>query len=259
MQSASHIVQLSAHNEVRKNFPLTDVQGVGNQWKLIGVHSDIGGGYAPHETEEFVYPTEYHTPQKALEEAERIAQKLNSKSLHQGWQAMEPETINYTLDGIQMVRMKSANINLYRPKLSKTTDNTLALIGLNLMYETAKKYHLPLKPNKWKVPSDLQEYYDFAKKNPSQAYSFMQTQSGESIQQGLSHHPARDPAHKYDHKISHVGNIDALLHDTPEAGNDARYVDRQGNEVDGRKHPELADRVERKIFKNDTDQAVVPA
>jgi hypothetical protein len=258
MQSASHILQLAAADEVRKNFPLTDVQGAGEEWKLLGVHSDIGGGYAPNETEEFVYPAEYHTEERALVEAERIAQKLNAQSLHQGWEAVEPETVNYKLDGIQMVRIGSPNINLYRPKLQKRTDNSLSLIGLNLMHETAKRYHIPLKANKWNVPGDLQAYYDFATQNPAQAYRFSSTPEGMKIKMGLSHHPARDPAHKYDHKISHVGLLDSLLYDTPESGNDARYVDAHGNQVDGRKYLEFADHVQREIYHNDTGEAVNP-
>ena len=38
--SANKIVHMTAHNEVRKNFLLTDVRN------SMGVHSDVAGGYA---------------------------------------------------------------------------------------------------------------------------------------------------------------------------------------------------------------------
>ena len=46
--SANKIVHMTAHNEVRKNFLLTDVRN------SMGVHSDVAGGYATKTVEETV-------------------------------------------------------------------------------------------------------------------------------------------------------------------------------------------------------------
>jgi len=55
------------------------------------------------------------------------------------------------------------------------------------------------------------------------SWYILDTQEGSKIQTGLSHHPARDPAHLNDHKIATVGIVDKLFHDVPNVGNDANY------------------------------------
>ena len=130
--SAKHIYHLTAHDEVRKNFPLTDTKNAGVFNCLIGVHSDIGGGYKLNEEEEFVYPSEHHTEEAAMREAEALAAKLNAKSLGGGWVAVDPAPIHYALDGQMMVAMGAPNVTLYRAKLQKTTNNSLATVGLHL-------------------------------------------------------------------------------------------------------------------------------
>lgn len=51
--SADYVEHFVARDEIRKNFPLTSVEpndgGFLNEQTFIGVHSDIGGGYAPDE------------------------------------------------------------------------------------------------------------------------------------------------------------------------------------------------------------------
>jgi hypothetical protein len=252
--SSKHIYHLTAHDEVRKNFPLTDTFRAGKSNSLIGVHSDVGGGYEPNETEVFVYPTEYHSQDKALRRAETLAHEMNAKSFLGGWSA-SVEPIHYANSGASLVYY-GAGVTLYAPKLLKKTSNVLACIGLNLMYEEAKAYNVPFEPPKDKVPSYLEGYYEHAKKQ--QGYTYVQTQDGAKIKHGFSHHSARDPAHKYDHKIATVGVWDGVVHDTPGSGNDALYHDKDGHRVDGRKHPELADHVAREIYANNPDEAVVP-
>lgn len=44
--TARHIVHITAKDELRVNFPLTLAQG-GKRIQMVGVHSDVGGGYAP--------------------------------------------------------------------------------------------------------------------------------------------------------------------------------------------------------------------
>jgi len=257
--SAGHVYHLTAHDEIRKNFPLTDTKGVGEENSLIGVHSDIGGGYAPNEVEEFVYPAEWQSKEKALIAAQKIAKELNAKSLLGGWSVIQPVAITYHLDGEMLVRMGSHTVTLYKAKLQKTTNNTLSLVGLHLMYESAIKHNVPLNPVNEEIPAYLQAYYAYAQKVKSSAYGYVETLQGQKIQQGLSHHPARDPAHKNDHKIASVGKYDAVVNDEPEAGNDAGYVDKNGKPVDGRRYPGLADHVERNIYHNNPDEAILPA
>jgi len=247
--SANKIVHMTAHNEVRKNFPLTDVRdSSGEEWTLMGVHSDVGGGYATKTVEEFVYDDVYYNEKRAKEKAKALAMALNIKSLpftqFDRWSAVDAES--ETNNGI----------TIYHPKLQKVISNDLSLITLYLMYEQAIKYNVPLNEPTEALPEYLNEYYEYARVNKSRAYTFDEKEKGEALRDALSHHPARDPAHKYDHKISTVSMMDGILHDEPESGNDARYVDKNGNVVDGRVTPALADHVERAIYPNKPSLAI---
>ncbi|MGB0901995.1 T6SS phospholipase effector Tle1-like catalytic domain-containing protein [Halocynthiibacter sp.] len=47
--TAEHIVHITADSEFRENFPLT-LARVGQRIRMVGAHSDIGGGYGPTDT-----------------------------------------------------------------------------------------------------------------------------------------------------------------------------------------------------------------
>ncbi len=249
--SAKHIYHLTAHDEVRKNFPLTDTKNAGESNSLMGVHSDIGGGYDPTMSEEFVYPTEYHSQEKALAAAESLVKEKNKNTLYAfwGWSA-SVEAIDY--------HMQTETVTLYAPKLIKRTNNRLSDVGLYLMYEEAIKHNVPFLAPSDSMPTYLKEYYQYALKTKSHAYTYGDEGYGIKVKESEMHHSSRDPAHIHDNKIATVGAWDAVIHDEPESGNDARYVDKYGRQVDGRKYPELADHVQRAVFNNISTNAIVP-
>ena len=82
--NAKKVVHLTAGNEYRRNFSLTDITsslGIGYELTLPGVHSDIGGGYAEleQETRQLVWEERqqlvalgWYTPQQIKIESEAV-------------------------------------------------------------------------------------------------------------------------------------------------------------------------------------------
>lgn len=92
------------------------------------------------------------------------------------------------------------------------------------------------------------------------AYTYEQTEDRERIEATLRHHSAADPAGRSTH---YVGNTklweDAWKNDSADGGgNDVRYVDAVGKQVDGREHPMQAHNVNRAVFHNKPEKAVKP-
>lgn len=133
-------VHLTAEDEHRINFPLTNIASAGaNSIELIlpGVHSDIGGGYK-NKAEEIVILTE--TGSKIEEEKKYLIEQGWFRS----WQLKElPSLMPYYLEGNR-----------------KSISNEYSLVILHLMAEFGKrKYKIPWKYkilNKdYEIPKDL--------------------------------------------------------------------------------------------------------
>ena len=246
MQSAKKIVHMTAHDEVRKNFPLTNIKGSGGlETSMLGVHSDIGGGYPPTKMErhKFPYKGHYSGVQKA---AEAHARKLSG------------------MGGIWRVEKAvcARNGRGYYILLRKVI-NDLSNVTLHLMYEEAIKHDVPFKamPNDHNhtITPELQGYYDYAKSHLVNAYTYESTKEGAYLEATQRHHSSADPAGKFTHYLGDTTLKDAWKKDSADGGgNDARYVDRYGHEVDGREHPELADHVQRAIYDNRPQKAIIP-
>lgn len=144
-------VHLTAEDEYRENFPLTNIISAGaNSIELIlpGCHSDIGGGYK--NGEEIVI----------LTESAPIIEAEKKHVLEQGWflpgQLKElPPLVSYYLKG------------------TRTLSNKYSFVILHLMAEFGKrKYKIP-----WKYETELDHHYKIPKelnkvKERIDAYAF---------------------------------------------------------------------------------------
>ncbi len=259
-KSANTVVHMTANDEVRKNFPLTNVKGAGaKEYAYLGVHSDVGGGYAAESEEEFIYSRQIkaHSKKEAKLQADTLVNKLNAKIQNS---LDEYKWYIEDIDAVGVIDIFESNeLKPYKLTLSKKVNNELALVTLALMYDEAKFHKVPLKAFNETLPSYLQSYYDFAKNNKTSAYDFEDKKEGESLKDALSHHSGRDPAEAFDHKTADVSLYDGLVHDEPGSGNDARYVDGFGNVVDGRKSniSHLSLHVQREVFNNNPEKAII--
>lgn len=88
---AEKVIHLAAADEHRKNFPLTNINscsGVGTQWFLPGVHSDIGGGYRTYDTEEDLQILDFDDTSGIPVVREMIARKFRQEKarlIDEGW------------------------------------------------------------------------------------------------------------------------------------------------------------------------------
>lgn len=135
-------VHLTAEDEHRENFPLTNISSAGAnsiELSLPGVHSDIGGGYQDGESETVI-----------LTETASKVDAEHMKMLEQGW-----------FNNKQLKKLPSIS-PYYLEGKRESVSNKYSLVILHLMAEFGKrKYKIPwnyddfLNNNKfYKIPSE---------------------------------------------------------------------------------------------------------
>lgn len=174
--SADTIVHLTAADEYRGNFPLTNVQGSGGlEAKLIGVHSDIGGGYPPL-TDESELHDELRPPELSFRKPPRsrdvgdpflLAEegaKAKELELGKGWKCRSVITSRGGHAG------KRAHVVC--TQRNEITDD-LQNVGLSAMHTQGLNAGVPFNalPN-FDVPDDLNEYYIDTVSSPISASSY---------------------------------------------------------------------------------------
>ncbi len=107
-------IHFTAGEEVRLNFPLTDTRHGIKEISLLGVHSDIGGGYGPKDRERLLLPV------RGLSEEEM------AKRFRFGWREVRKR------GGPGMLERK------------RVVTNTLSDAALYLMHKEALLYDVPL-------------------------------------------------------------------------------------------------------------------
>lgn len=263
-QSANKIVHMTAHDEVRKNFPLTNIKGLGSEYSFIGVHSDIGGGYGEQKKEKHsMFLKTFESWGGSSSELERKARLYGEQELaklkESGMLLSSSWYVDLRISGSESEFAGNMFIIAVYLKANRVVSNDLATVTLYLMHEEATREHVPFKPLTESIPESVKNYYVFAKANKKHANVYATMLDGPSIKINNVHHSAVDPAGIYTNYRGDTSLYDKLVNDSADGGgNDARYIDANGIQVDGRKHPKLAVAVERAIFDNATKKAIIP-
>lgn len=158
-RSGMKVVHLIASDEFRYNFPLTRIDGSGGTEIMYGgAHSDIGGGYPKIEKEK-------HKLEKLPTSRENIA--MIQKRFHSHNPGVAITT--HPRSGKVMSEV------FYRH-----VPNDIEFVTLHKMYEEAISHNVPFLPMPtgehvdmmYNLPASMQEYYSYAKANPSDVMSF---------------------------------------------------------------------------------------
>jgi len=162
-QSASKIVHLVASNELRENFPLTTASNVATQIELLGVHSDIGGGYGSIDKE-----------------------ILSQSVLLSDFEKREQLTKE---DWIYDAKRTDRITGIY--KKQRFVKNSISDIYLFIMYKFANEYHVPLKKLDLSFDDELLEYFEYINSN---IYSSINYTKAKQIKDTHIHQSANHPA-----------------------------------------------------------------
>ena len=175
---SSGAMHLTAHHEVRKNFPLFDTEGGARQIVLLGVHSDIGGGYEPKDRESLLLPLHPATRKQTIEE----------RAVY-GWK--------YDFSMGQEVLRKE-----------RVVDNSLADASLFLMHEEALRHEVPLDPLDLRPKGVLYEYIRHLQEGKRAA----EFEKKEHIVEYLAHQSAtHHPMKLYPHPLRKAENASEAL------------------------------------------------
>jgi hypothetical protein len=238
--SAKHIVHFVAHDEKRYNFPLTNIAGSGGvECLMMGVHSDVGGGYPKSMTQTL----SFELPYGDLE--------ARAKAKAQGWQE---EKVSYFYGAPTSIKMTKYRV----------VTNDLAVVYWHLMTDIATRYDVHLKPPSESIAPELVSYYEASKKSLINAYQDANTPEGTRLKERYVHYSSVDIADVDTHSDGNVDIEDLWREDSPDliGGNDMRYVDTvSGRRIDARAHPAFPkERLspKREIFANHPAKAVKP-
>jgi hypothetical protein len=240
-KSAETIIHMVAHDEVRKNFPLSSLNPIGGahvEWVYTGVHSDVGGGYAPMEIEPHSYELGTY---KSFSEADKaIAQAKKSHSSE--WKFETNLLSGASMAGIGLMFSQPCYVVASRQR--KIT-NDLTYVTLHRMHEQALKEGVPFKPIiKFRLPPLVVEYNTYTKDNPSEAMSFKEMKI---LREKYSHHSAVDQDDIDTHYDGHTEFVkDVWKNDSPDGGdgNNTRYIQKKA---------------QREIYPNVASKAILPA
>ncbi|KJY85840.1 DUF2235 domain-containing protein [Pseudoalteromonas piscicida] len=153
--SAGAVYHLTAWDERRDKFPLSSLKNKGGSLfanhkedYLPGVHSDIGGGYAPISID-IEYPLKRirGIPGNPEHEAKVQQEKLAIEHKYQ-WPGINVD-MAYRFKRLRYGASRSGRdkdfYTTYRPVWRRKIDNTLAHFGLHHMYNEAVQHGVPLK------------------------------------------------------------------------------------------------------------------
>ncbi|OOF59993.1 T6SS phospholipase effector Tle1-like catalytic domain-containing protein [Rodentibacter myodis] len=137
-KSAEQIVHFVAMDEYRKNFPLTDTNGVGLTYEFIGAHSDVGGGYAKIEKEKIAVMGLNKS------EAELTAPNKYGIQIGENWTC-------YSLDDLVDDELPYCNG-------TRTITDDLQKVALVAMHRLALRAGVPFKESIKSLYPDIPEY-----------------------------------------------------------------------------------------------------
>lgn len=136
--SADRVVHLTAHHEIRRNFPLTSVKGPGGhgpahftEMVMPGVYSDIGGGYENPEKDFRNYEVFDLKAYAGHGSNWRTVQAAQRRI--EAWNARDPRNIQPDVRGIDVYAVER------RP-----TRKELAIYVLHTMYSFSESAGVPL-------------------------------------------------------------------------------------------------------------------
>jgi uncharacterized protein (DUF2235 family) len=219
--SAKKIVHMIASDEVRKNFPLSSLSNIASkdpstghqEWTYGGVHSDIGGGYAPrmverHQIDLGEFPN--------LAQAQAI-EKKTKPTLTSDWSFTKiPSTT-------QLLTPLKDRTHYVTAKFNRIVANDISAITLHRMYEEAIQHKVPFKPISFPMPASMKEYDSHTKAN---SYSAMSFNGIQELRVKYFHHSAVDQDERDTHYDGNTSIPAVLLDDSPDGigGNDTRYA-----------------------------------
>ncbi|WP_255310674.1 DUF2235 domain-containing protein [Aliivibrio sp. 1S128] len=162
---ANKVVHFTAHHECRDNFALNSVAPEHQEIALLGVHSDIGGGYKdPIDSVMIMKPY----LRSITEDDWHVEQKFNNKAAAK-IEEMKQEFLPYVVstscfsqNNVLKIRLTNKHCR-FRATLSMTRDISpdLQLLSFNLMHKIALENKVPLSNNTLTFDAKLTELYSY--------------------------------------------------------------------------------------------------
>ncbi len=164
---ANKVLQLTAHDEYRANFALNSIAPEHQEVALLGVHSDIGGGYKDTEDKVMImrpYIRRYNRGEQRA--VDRFYQKANAK-INQAKQEFSSYITSSSQFSTNNISHSPSTRDKIRYKatltMSRTINPDLQLVSYKLMHKIASEYDVPLKADSQPIHGDLgllYSYYD---------------------------------------------------------------------------------------------------
>ncbi len=170
-ESANRIVHMTAAHEYRENFPLSDIAkttGKHAEWQYVGVHSDVGGGYAENYNQEGLDIDIIDKKHFNKNKEKKLIRLEIHKAQQQGYQVkIEPLAHSARVSSVNVV------MTIFKKRFVL---QDLAKVTLHLMHEEARDKGVPLEDlptdDSYSIPKELEAYYQHAKAHKGDTTGF---------------------------------------------------------------------------------------
>ncbi|XDF79328.1 DUF2235 domain-containing protein [Aliivibrio fischeri] len=200
---ANKVVHFTAHHECRDNFALNSVAPEHQEIALLGVHSDIGGGYKDPKDSVLIMKPYLRT---ISEDDWHAAQNFNNKAIEK-IEEMKQEFLPYVVSSScfsqnNIVKTRLTNKHYrYRATLSMTRDISpdLQLLSFNLMHKIATDNNVPFSTNTLTFDGRLAELYSFYEDNYNHSKNISGLSIIKEVPESLSSYVLKHYVHCSDH------------------------------------------------------------
>lgn len=200
---AKKVVHFTAHHECRDNFALNSVAPEHQELALLGVHSDIGGGYKDPKDSVLIMKPYLRTISEDDWHATRNFNNRAEEKIEEMKQEFLPYVVSsscFSQNNVVKTRLTNKHYR-YRVTLSMTRDISpdLQFLSFNLMHKIAMDNNVPLSTNTLIFGGRLAELYSFYEDNYNHSKNISGLSIIKEVPESLSSYVLKHYVHCSDH------------------------------------------------------------
>ena len=200
---ANKVIQITAHHECRDNFALNSVAPEHQEFALLGVHSDIGGGYRDLNDDVLIMKPYIQTYSRSDQISVRQFRQIAEQRIDDAKKDFLPYVLSSNnLSENNITKMVMTN-NHYKYKailsMKREISPDLQLLVFKLMHKIGLEYNVPFSFDTLVLDDDLQTLYSYYESISNQSTELLGLSVINNIPTSLSSSILKQYVHCSDH------------------------------------------------------------
>jgi hypothetical protein len=200
---AKKVIQITAHHECRDNFSLNSVAPEHQEFALLGVHSDVGGGYRDLNDDVLIMKPYIQTYNRSDQFSVRQFRKIAEQRIDDAKKEFLPYVLssNYFSENNITKMVVTNNHCKYKAILSMKREISpdLQLLAFKLMHKIGLEYNIPFSVDRLVLDDNLQELYYYYESSYNQSTELLGLSVIKNIPTSLSSSILKQYVHCSDH------------------------------------------------------------